>query len=115
MRSIVAITFALGLLLSGCASDEAARYYADQKYPARPVKEVEVLYAAPNRPHEVIADFQARNASAETMRKKAAAIGADAVIISILGGYRSTSEEWAGEDRHSTSYSRIAATAIRYN
>lgn len=114
MRSIVAVIFAFGLFLSGCASDEAARYYATERYPARPAKEVEVLHAAPTRPHQVIADFQARNASVEAMRKKAAEIGADAVIVTILGGYRSTSEEWAGEDRYSTSYSRITATAIRY-
>ena len=44
----------------------------------------------------MIADFQSRGESPEAVRKKAADIGADAVIISILGGYYSRSEEWAG-------------------
>lgn len=48
------------------------------------------------------------------MRKKAAAVGADAVIVTILGGYYSISEEWAESDSYSHTYSRIAGTAIKY-
>ena len=48
------------------------------------------------------------------MRKKGADIGADAVIVSLLGGQYSKSEEWADKDRYSTTYSRITATAIRF-
>ena len=62
----------------------------------------------------MIADFQSRGESPEAVRKKAADIGADAVIISILGGYYSRSEEWAGSDRHAATYNRITGTAIRY-
>ncbi len=105
---------AILFVFTSCAHDEAARYYASQEYEARELKEVEVLYEEPQQPYEVIADFQARGASIEYMRKKAAKVGADAVIITTLGGYRDYSEEWAGKDRHSSWYSRIAATAIKY-
>ena len=62
----------------------------------------------------VIADFQARGADDDYMRKKAAAIGADAVIVSYLGGYRDRGDEWAGQDSQSQSYSRVTGTAIKY-
>ena len=35
----------------------------------------------------VIADFQSRGENAKAMQKKAAKIGADAVIVVYLGGY----------------------------
>lgn len=103
------------LVLSSCASDVANRYYSAQRYSPKPPAEVEVLWQAPTRRHTVIADFQSRGESPEDMRKKAAAIGADAVIISLLGGYYSAKEQWADEDRYSKSYSRIAGTAIKYD
>lgn len=73
-----------------------------------------ILWERPTREFEVIADFQSRGESPEDLQEKAAAIGADAVIISVLGGHYSTSEQWAGNDRHSKSYSRITGTAIRF-
>lgn len=48
------------------------------------------------------------------MRRKAAEMGGDAVIVSTLGGYASESQTWASEDRYSDTYSRIAATVIKY-
>lgn len=115
MRTIFGLFACAILFVSlGCAYDEAARYYAAQRYVATDTKEVEVLYEPPQQPYEVIADFQARGASVNHMRKKAAKVGADAVIITTLGGYRDLSEEWAGEDRYAKWYSRIAATAIKY-
>jgi hypothetical protein len=84
------------------------------KYPPRDPAEVELLWQRPTKDFVVIADFQSRGESPEAVRKKAAEIGADAVIISILGGYYSRSEEWAGTDRNATTYSRITGTAIRY-
>lgn len=103
------------LAVAGCASDVANRYYASQKYPAKAPNEVQILWEAPSRPHQVIADFQSRGESPDDLRKKAADIGADAVIVSLLGGKYSLSEQWAGEDRHAKTYSRIAGTAIKYN
>ena len=98
----------------GCISDEANRYYLKEKLPAKQINEVEVLRTEPRQPYVVIADFQARNASIKHMRKRAAGVGADAVIVVPLGGSYSRSEIWADEDRYSSSYSRLAGTAIKY-
>lgn len=111
----MSLSAALLLLLTGCASDVANQYYAAVHYPPKPTKEVEVLFKNPTRPYEVIADLQARNAGAASMRRQAAKIGADAVIVSFLGGYFSTSTEWADEKRMmNDNYSRVTGTAIKY-
>lgn len=118
--------FWLCLCLTGCVSDQAHRYYLDERYPPKDVEDVEVLWRAPEEPYTVIADFQARPGglgpgirshgewAAEYMQKKAAQIGADAVIVGTYGGYRAKGDEWAGIDRHSETYSRITGTAIKY-
>jgi len=100
--------------LAACATDVANRYYASTTYPPKSPEQVEVLRQAPSRPYEVIADFQSRGDSIKSVRNKAAMIGADAVIISILGGYYERSEQWASNDAQSNTYSRICGTAIRY-
>lgn len=102
------------LFLTGCAADVANRYYLDRKFPAKSSDQVKILYDKPSENFIVIADFQSRGESVEDMQKKAALIGADAVIISLLGGKYSRNEEWAGEDRYSNVYSRITATAIKF-
>jgi hypothetical protein len=99
-------------VMTACATDVANRYYGTVKYPPKTPAEVELLRRAPSKEYVVIADFQSRGESPEAIRKKAGDIGADAVIISILGGYYSRSEEWAGSE--ATTYSRITGTAIRY-
>lgn len=109
------MSLVLALASASCVSDEAHRYYASTTFPQKKTDEVEVLREAPTScPYEVIADFQARGASVNYMRKRAAEIGADAVIIGTYGGYKLISEEWASEDSYSNSYSRIAGTAIKY-
>jgi hypothetical protein len=110
-------SFLLGALVlstGSCASDVANRYYAGNRYPARPVGEVEVLYAAPQRSYEVIADFQSRNESATSLRERAAEIGADAVIIARLGGRYRDAEEWANQRHDNDDYAHIIGTAIKY-
>jgi hypothetical protein len=97
-----------------CATDVANRYYGSTRYPARAAEDVEILWRAPTRAYIVIADFQSRGETPEAIREKAARIGADAVIISILGGHYSRSEEWAATDRYSETYSRITGTALKY-
>ena len=104
----------VSVVLSGCVSDQAARYYATERYPAKQEAEVELLWDAPTKAYTVIADFQARSASPEYMRREAAKIGADAVIVGTFGGYRSKRDQWAGQDRQADSYSRIVGTAIKY-
>ena len=112
--TFVWLVFILALLLPSCASDVANRYYGQVRYPPRPAAEVQVLRTKPLRDFTVIADFQSRHESVAAMREKAAQIGADAVIISILGGYYDWTEQWASEDRYSNTYTRITGTALVY-
>src|SRR5258708_23247027 len=86
------VTFAVSLALLGCASDVANRYYGAERYSPTPITQVELLRSKPDRPFIVIADFQSRGESPEDLRKKAAKIGADAVIVSVLGGLYNNSE-----------------------
>lgn len=120
---IQATVLGISLLLGACATDVANRYYATERYAPRPTDEVEILTSEPNRPYVVIADFQMRGESARGMQKRAAAIGADAVIVTVLGGYYANSDEWAGNDTYKAKiennevvggYTRIVGTAIKY-
>jgi len=108
------VLFLLLMFLTACATDVANRYYGNVRYAPKNPKEVQILWEKPSREFIVIADFQSRGESPEAIRNKAAKIGADAVIISILGGYYSYSEEWAGSDRYKGTYTRITGTAIKY-
>jgi len=107
----------LGTLLFcvvGCATDVANRYYLSQHYAPRDPQTVELLWRLPSRPFIVMADFQSRGESPEDIRKKAAAIGADAVIIATIGGLYDRGTEWAGTDKESGTFSHITGTAIIY-
>lgn len=85
-------------LCGSCAQDVANRYYAPQAYRERDPRSVELLSHAPSRRFDVIADFQSRGESPEAFRKRAAKIGADAVIVTSVGGLYNRAEEWAGSD-----------------
>lgn len=98
----------------GCISDEANRYYLKETLPPKKISEVEVLREEPQRPYIVVADFQAKNASFKHMQKRAAEVGADAVIVVPAGGWYSRNEVWADKDKQSNSYSRLIGTAIQY-
>lgn len=116
MKLVLSIIVWLGLLATcgGCVSDVANRYYLKESLPEKAIDDVAVLWDSPtDRKYEVIADFQSRGESARDMQKKAAKVGADAVIVQLLGGEWDTANEWAGQDARRT-YSRIAATAIRW-
>jgi hypothetical protein len=108
------LLYSILLVIGGCATDVANRYYGNQRYAPKDPKEVELLWQRPNREFVVIADFQSRGESPEAMRKRAAEIGADAVIVAILGGYYHTGDEWAGKDSQGKTYTRITGTAIKY-
>ncbi len=114
-KAVASFSLAAGLLLllPSCASDVANRYYGSEHYPPKKSSEVAVLYKNPTRPYEVIADFQAHDAGEAAMRRQAARIGADAVIVSRLGGRYSGN--WADEKNWSNgTYSRVTGTAIKY-
>lgn len=98
----------------GCVSDEANRYYLKEKLPPKNVEDVAILREAPQQPYIVIADFQAEGASFRYMQKRAAEIGADAVILVPAGGNYSRGEVWAGRDRNADTYTRLLGTAIKY-
>ena len=104
----------LALSICGCVSDQAHRLYIDKPLPSKEPSQVEILYENPSRSFTVIADLQARNASARYMQREAAKIGADAIICQQLGGTRSNYDHWADSDRNKNYY-RLAATAIVYN
>ena len=106
--------FLLSILLSACASDVANRYYGETIYPEKDKSEVAILWRKPARDFIVIADFQSRGETPEDLQRKAAKIGADAVIISLLGGAYNRGDQWAGKDTMANSYTHITGTAIRY-
>lgn len=115
IKQCVALGLLVGLFLSaGCATDVASRYYATETYPPKDVKEVELLYKKPTRDFIVIADFQSRGESPESMRSRAAKIGADAIIVSIIGSFYDKGDEWAGQDTAPGIDNRITGTVIRY-
>lgn len=111
---LLATFFALATM-SSCTSDVANRYYSDKKYSPKKVEEVEVLYSKPKKKFTVIADFQSRGESDASFAKRAAEIGADAIIVTSIGGYYSLNEESAGKDRYKHDYhDHRVATAIKY-
>lgn len=101
------------IVLTGCVSDVANRYYVSEHYPPKPVEQVAVLHAEPARPYTLIADFQSRGDDDEGMRYKAADIGADAVIVTYIGGGHNGNAEWAGTSGDNTA-SHTVGSAIRY-
>lgn len=112
MKKLLVVLLCLELV--GCATGEANRYYLKEKFPAKNIKEVEVLKEAPSRPYIVIADFQVSNTTVKYIQKRAAEIGADAVIVTLTGGRYSEDEIWAGNDRYSNTYTGLIGTAIKY-
>lgn len=112
MKKVIIAGF-LSVALSGCVSDQAYRTYISKgTYPAKTISEVAVLYNKPGRDFVVLADLQARGDAVASFRKVAADLGADAIIVSKLGGYASDST-WAGSP-DGASYSRIVGTVIKY-
>jgi adenine/guanine phosphoribosyltransferase-like PRPP-binding protein len=102
------------VLVASCTTDEANRYYSPVRYAEKAPAEVAILRSRPDREFIVIADFQSRGESATAMQKKAAKIGADAVIVVFLGGFYSLNDRWANADSQHDSFSHITATAIKY-
>lgn len=103
----------VGATITGCASDQAHRYYLDHKLAPKSVDQVEILWAPPTRPYILVADYQARGESAFDMRERAASHGADAVIVTQIGGDVFRSKEYPDPDR-SQRFSRITGSAIVY-
>jgi putative N-acetylmannosamine-6-phosphate epimerase len=112
LKTACALTITVLLLASsGCARDVANRYYGSTRYPAKKPTDVLMLNSRPSQDFEVIADFQSRGETPEELREKAAEIGADAVIVSMIGGHYDRSAQWASHGNNGT-YSHIVGTAI---
>ena len=111
---ILTVLFVGCLFLTGCVTGEANRMYSTVKLPAKGIDEVEVLRISPTRPYTVIADLQASRATVKHLRKRAAEVGADAVIVTPTGGSYSYNEVWAGKDRYSNTATGFIGTAIQY-
>lgn len=101
----------ISAVLVACATDVANRYYLSEHYPSRPVNNVQLLKKAPSRSYIVMADFQSRGETPSDMQAKAAEIGADAVIVVLLGG-EAEGKAWANSE--SSTYTHIVGTAIKY-
>jgi len=108
------VVASLLVFLSGCVADEANRYYGASRYAAVPAEQVQILTRKPSKPFTVIADFQSRGDSFKSIQRKAAKIGADAVIVTNLGGYVSVGSSWAHQDPYRDSHGHIVGTAIKY-
>lgn len=113
-RWISVVCFAAVFSVSACVSDEANRYYGGQRFAAKPPEDVVVLREAPSQPYVVIADLQSRGDTVKSLQKKAADIGADAVIVSFLGGSFNPNDKWAGKDSQAGTYTRAIGVAIKY-
>ena len=112
LKTACALTISVLLLASfGCARDVANRYDGATRYPAKKPTDVLMLNSRPSQDFEVIADFQSRGETPEDLREKAAEIGADAVIVSMIGGHYDRSAQWASHGNNGT-YSHIVGTAI---
>ena len=114
MNKLIMLIFFSFLFLCGCVSGEANRYYLKQKFPARSHKDVEIFREKPSREYVVMADFQVSRGTFKHLQKRAAGIGADAVIVTCTGGWYSTSEVWADKDRYSDTCTGLIGTAIKY-
>jgi hypothetical protein len=113
MRKVALLGIVIAILISGCVSDQAHRIYiSENSYQPKNPESVEILYKKPSKEFTVIADLQARGKALEEFRAIGGKIGADAIIISYLGG-NIVSAEFAGKDEGKT-YNRIAGTAIKY-
>ena len=93
--------------------DEGNRYYLKEKLPPKTVGQVEVFHnEEPKRKYTIIADLQGKRHTVDSLRERAAEIGADAVIITKTGGYIGSGDtKWAGKDTGKTNFS---GTAIIY-
>jgi len=107
------VTTVLLIGLAGCVTDKAYRIYVPAgTYPAKALDEVLILSTKPDRDYVVLADLQARGGADKKFRKIAAQLGADAVIVSRLGGF-ANGVTWAG-DTGGGSYSRMVGIVIKY-
>jgi hypothetical protein len=124
--------FFLVLLLAACASPLRVYYFPDARHypPTRPAA-VDLLRWEPQRPHEAFAEIRydpprsfSRNEVEWRLREKGAAIGADALVISVdtvnrervwIGPYQHYRNPHVGRAVAVVRDRVIEAVAIRYH
>jgi hypothetical protein len=101
------------MFLTGCnVYDEGNRYYLTEKLSPKKIAQVELLYSKPKKEFIIIADLQGKRHTISSIRKRAAEIGADAVIIIKTGGTINFGDtKWAGTD---TGETHLSGVAIKY-
>jgi len=85
-----------------------------ERFAPRDPQEVELLWDKPQEDYVVIGHFHSRGDSPKSIRKRAARIGADAVIVTPLAGESVKVDTPSRMPQLSRPYSRIVGEAIRY-
>jgi hypothetical protein len=84
-KALIRFSLGIGLfILAGCIQTQVTMLDFAAKYP--PARGVEVLYQEPHRPFKSFAVVEAEGSASETqllesLREKAKALGADAIIV----------------------------------
>jgi hypothetical protein len=121
------VLFILVFLLVSCAPPLRVYYFPGARhYPPRPLASLDLLRNDPNRPHEALAEIRMNPSSRMSrleverqMRERAAAIGADALVIEVDNVYHE--RVWVGNYRGSRVQRTVVhghiilAIAIRYH
>lgn len=82
-----------GSILSGCVAPSYSRVYI--KYPPTSPAAIEILRSKPAREFVLVADTQMHGPSKAQVRKWAASVGADAVIVTVIRIDSTTSADYS--------------------
>ena len=102
----------VGIDLSG--DGDNTRYGLSQPFAPRDPQEVEVLWEKPAEAYTVIGHFRSRGNNPKSLQKRAAKIGANAVIVTPLDVVSAKTDRQYRMPQPSFSHPRIAGEAIRY-
>jgi hypothetical protein len=122
------LLFVLVFVIVSCAPPLMRIHYfpGAKHYQARPLASLDLLRSEPSRPHEALAEIRispsarmSRQEVERQMRERAAAIGADALVIEVDNVYHE--RVWVGNYRGSSVHRTVVreriimAVAIRYH
>ncbi len=126
-RGFLAAAAALALAISGCASVRASHIQGvgSPAFPPSDPSQIELLHAPPTRPHVRLGEVRAEPTSdsvevgeiEQAMRKEAAALGADALVVvhdrtQITGAV--VTGPWWGRSLQPIEGRVVIAVAIKY-
>lgn len=87
MKSIL---LTLILFIVGCATTSTSRVFIDLQ-PRTDYENVEIIYKLPVKSFRVVAEFEQLNATENSLKRKAASYGADALYVASYGSFYSGS------------------------